>query len=200
MRTFALVAAASVAAAAAMLLGGCASEASTTSEPSSPTTVVEAPDPSSGPGTSAPPQRPNATVVRVIDGDTIEVDAGDQRERVRLIGIDTPESVDPRRPVACFGKEASAHTDSVLPRGTPVVLVRDVEARDRYGRLLAYVYRASDGLFVNLALARDGYATTLTYPPNVAHAEELRAAVAEARAGGLGLWGACSDFGVPADR
>ena len=73
-------------------------------------------------------------------------------ERVRLIGIDTPETVDPRKPVQCFGKEASDHTKALLPAGTAVRLERDAEARDRYDRLLAYVYRASDGLFVNLEL------------------------------------------------
>lgn len=70
-------------------------------------------------------------------------------------------------------------------------LVRDVEARDRYGRLLAYVYRLPDGLFVNLALAAEGYATTLTFPPNVAHAKDLGAVTQQARDAGLGLWQRC---------
>jgi len=141
----------------------------------------------------------NATVDRVVDGDTIRVAAaGGRSERVRLIGVDTPETKDPRRPVQCFGKEASAFTTKLLPRSTRVRLVRDVEGRDRYGRLLAYVYRARDGLFVNLALAEGGYARTLTIPPNVAHADEFVAAAADARDAGRGLWSACGGGHVPA--
>jgi micrococcal nuclease len=136
---------------------------------------------------------PGTAVVRqVVDGDTLTVEIGGVEERVRLLGIDTPESVDPRRPVECFGKEAARRTAELLPRGTRVRLVRDVEARDQYRRLLAYVYRADDNLFVNLALVRDGYANVLTYPPNVAHADEFVAAAASARAGRRGLWRACS--------
>ena len=90
-----------------------------------------------------PPGQPgSATVTRVIDGDTIVVALGGHDERVRLIGIDTPETVSPVKPVQCYGKQASNHTKALLPPGTAVRLVRDVEARDVYGRLLAYVYRA----------------------------------------------------------
>ncbi len=135
----------------------------------------------------------NATVVRVVDGDTLVADVGGAEERVRLIGIDTPESVKQGSPVECFGKEASQRTKELLPDGTRIRLVLDVEKRDRYERLLAYVYRASDGLFVNLALAADGYAGLLTYPPNVAHTDDFRKAVADARAAGTGLWAACAD-------
>lgn len=134
-----------------------------------------------------------ARVVRVVDGDTVVVELAGREERVRLIGVDTPESVDPRRPVECFGKEAAAFTESLLPEGTPVRLVRDVEARDRYDRLLAYVYRAADDLFVNAELVRQGYAQPLTIPPNVAHAEQFVALAAEARAEARGLWSACDD-------
>jgi micrococcal nuclease len=132
-----------------------------------------------------------ATVVRIVDGDTIVVGIAGGDEHVRLIGIDTPESVDPRRPVECFGKEAAARTAELVPPGSEVRLVRDVEARDRYGRLLAYVYRASDGLFVNLALAEEGYAAVATFPPNVAHVDDFRAAAARARESARGLWRAC---------
>lgn len=130
-------------------------------------------------------------MVRHVDGDTIVVRIRNDEVRVRLIGINTPESVDPRRPVQCFGREASAHLDEMLPPGTPLRLVRDVEARDRYDRLLAYVYRAADGLFVNLAQIEDGYARVYTFPPNVAHVDELRAAERNARETGAGLWSAC---------
>lgn len=133
-------------------------------------------------------------VARVVDGDTLVVampGAGD--EKVRLIGIDTPESVDPRRPVECFGKEASARLAALLPVGTEVRLERDVEGRDRYGRLLAYVYRSSDATFVNLALAEEGYAQPLSIPPNIAYATRFAAAAAAAREAGRGLWSACPD-------
>ena len=146
-----------------------------------------------GGGSSGPALGPGEAVVkRVVDGDTIVVHLGGRDERVRLIGIDTPETVDPRKPVQCFGKEAAAHTKDLLPAGTIVRLERDVEARDRYDRLLAYVYRVSDNLFVNLALAHDGYAQMLTIPPNVAYVDQIRAAVADARNAGRGLWAACA--------
>jgi micrococcal nuclease len=140
----------------------------------------------------------SATVTRVIDGDTIVVSLGGHDERVRLIGIDTPETVSPVKPVQCYGKQASNHTKALLPPGTVVRLVRDVEARDVYGRLLAYVYRGSDGLFVNLELAADGFASLLTYPPDVAHADQFRDAVTGARQRDVGLWRTCGGPGVPA--
>jgi micrococcal nuclease len=149
-----------------------------------------APRPTSAPvGPTAVPA--NATVVRVVDGDTVDVSIGGRRERVRLIGIDTPETKDPNRPVECYGPEASALTEALLPPGTAVRLERDVEPRDDYGRLLAYIYRGSDGLFVNLDLARRGAAAVLSIRPNVAHAGEIAAAVDEARRDHRGRWGAC---------
>jgi micrococcal nuclease len=152
---------------------------------------------------ASPDADPSATtgtpVVReVVDGDTIVVRLHDTDEKVRLLGIDTPETKDPRKPVQCFGKEASAHTAELLPPGTEVHLVRDVEDRDRYDRILAYVYRAQDGLFVNLELARGGFADLLTYPPNVAHTSDFQGAVAEARREQRGLWQACGGPGRPA--
>jgi micrococcal nuclease len=137
-------------------------------------------------------------VVEVVDGDTIDVEVAGRTEHVRLIGIDTPETKDPRTPVECFGAEASARTAELLPPGTEVRLVSDVEERDRYDRLLAYVYRVDDGLFVNLALAREGYADQLTIAPNVAHTAELRAAISEARREQRGLWPACGGIDTPA--
>lgn len=129
-----------------------------------------------------------ATVERVVDGDTIVLVGG---ERVRLIGVDTPETKDPRKAVQCFGVEASAHTTGLLPSGTPVRIVHDVERRDRYGRTLAYVYREADGLFVNADLVANGYAQILTIPPNVAHVDEFRALQTGARDTNRGLWGSC---------
>jgi micrococcal nuclease len=151
-------------------------------------------------GPAAPPATvvaANATVTATVDGDTIEVRIDGRRETVRLIGIDTPETRDPWRPVMCFGPEATAFVAATVPVGTAVRLERDIEARDAYDRLLAYVYRASDGLFVNLELARQGYAEALRIAPNTAHAASIRAAVADARAARQGLWGECDSFGQP---
>lgn len=133
-----------------------------------------------------PPGLPGV-VTRHVDGDTLRVDG----VPVRLIGIDAPETVRPGSPVACFGPEASAALARLLPLGTRVHLVPDVSAQDRYGRRLAYVYRAGDGLFVNLELVRSGFATVYTVPPDVARAPDLLAAERAARAAGAGLWGGC---------
>ena len=139
-----------------------------------------------------------ARVTRVVDGDTLEVDLAGHDEKVRLLGIDTPETHHPTKPVQCFGAEASEHTAELLPAGTEVRLERDDEERDDYGRLLAYVYRSSDGLFVNLDLVQQGYASLLTIRPNVAHLTDLTAAESAARAHDLGLWGRCGGPGRPA--
>jgi micrococcal nuclease len=149
------------------------------------------PAPPLGTARAAGPQAGDAIVERVVDGDTIVVALGRRDERIRLIGIDTPETVSPTKPVQCYGPQASRHTKALLPHGTRVRLVRDVDERDVYGRLLAYVYRLPDGLFVNLELAADGFAALLTYPPNVAHRSQLVAAVAAAQQRRLGLWGHC---------
>ena len=144
------------------------------------------------PSTAAAPTSPlAATVVKVIDGDTIDLRFGGTIERVRLIGIDTPETVKPNTPVQCYGPEASAHTKSLLPKGTAVTVERDLEPRDTYGRLLLYVHRAADQLFVNLDLAQGGFARALTIPPNTAHQADFAAAIDLARSGKVGLWGAC---------
>jgi endonuclease YncB( thermonuclease family) len=131
----------------------------------------------------------------VVDGDTIDVELDVRprhRERVRLIGIDTPETVKPDTPVQCYGPQAHERTAALLPPGTRVRLERDLEARDAYDRLLAYVVRASDGLFVNRQLVSEGFAHTLRIEPNTAHAAELAAAATAAERADLGLWGACS--------
>ena len=94
--------------------------------------------------------------------------------------------------MGCFGHEASRFTASLLPGGTVVRLVGDAEPDDQYGRLLAYVYRRADGLFVNAELVRRGYAAVLTIPPNVAHTDEFVALAADARRAGRGLWSACA--------
>lgn len=129
-------------------------------------------------------------VVKVVDGDTIHVQVGSTREKVRYIGVDTPETKHPRKPVQCFGQKASDFNERLVG-GETVRLVRDVEERDRYGRLLAYVHRTRDGLFVNAELARLGYAQPLTIAPNVRFAERFAALAQDARHAGRGLWSAC---------
>ena len=137
-----------------------------------------------------------AAVTHVVDGDTVELAfAGGRLERARLLGVDTPETVKPDAPVQCYGPEASARTKDLLAPGTVVLVQRDAEARDRYGRLLVYLWRQSDGLFVNASLVGDGYARTLSIAPNTAHRVDLSAAAANARTVGVGLWGNCSSEG-----
>lgn len=136
-----------------------------------------------------------ATVVRVVDGDTVDLKVGRGTERARLLGIDTPETVKPGAPIDCYGPEASARTKALLPKGTEVRLTRDAEARDRYGRLLVYLALATDGTFVNRLLLEEGYARPLSIAPNEAHRAELGAASAEAQQAGRGLWGACPPDG-----
>ncbi len=134
---------------------------------------------------------PNAVVLDVIDGDTVEVDLSGRRTTVRLIGIDTPEKTGGYLPAECGGDEATQRLAELLPPGTEVLLQRDVELQDRYGRLLAYVYRASDGLFLNLYLTLDGFAGTMHLEPNTEHRDVLDAAEAEARAERRGIWAKC---------
>jgi micrococcal nuclease len=130
-------------------------------------------------------------IVRVVDGDTVRVRLDGRSEPVRYIGIDTPESQKPDTPVQCFARRAEAENARLVTRER-VRLVFDVERRDRFGRLLAYVYRVRDGVFVNAALVRGGFARTLTIPPNVRFAERFAALAADARRAGRGLWSACA--------
>lgn len=131
-----------------------------------------------------------AFVIKVVDGDTIELENG---QTVRLIGIDTPETKDPRRPVGCFGKEAANETKSLL-LDKNVILQKDVSETDKYGRLLRYVYLPVDNdqiLFVNDYLVREGFAKVLTYPPDVKYTEQFLQAQREARENKRGLWSMC---------
>jgi len=142
----------------------------------------------------------STTVSAVIDGDTVIVEfAGGAKEIVRLLGVDTPETVDPNRPVQCFGAEASTYVATLIPPGTEVRLERDVEARDHFGRLLAYIYRRSDDLFINRDLLRLGFADLSIYPPNDTYATDLQTVTTSARTQALGLWGACGGPDVPLD-
>lgn len=131
-----------------------------------------------------------AVVSKVVDGDTIDLANG---QIVRFIGIDTPETVDPRRPVGCFGKEASNETKSLLT-GREIILQKDVSEVDKYKRLLRYIFLPlEDGqtLFVNDYLVREGFAKVLTYPPDIKYNEEFRQAEKEAKENRRGLWGKC---------
>jgi micrococcal nuclease len=147
--------------------------------------------PASISSTVAPALAINATMISVVDGDTIDVNINGRRERVRLIGIDTPETKKPNTAVQCYGPEATKFTKSLLPSDMPLHLERDVVGRDDYGRVLAYVYVAGDGEFVNMTIIGKGYARPLTIPPNSAHANEFIEAARIAQAGNIGLWARC---------
>jgi micrococcal nuclease len=133
----------------------------------------------------------SATVKRVVDGDTIEIAIGGKTERVRLIGVDTPETKHPTKGVECYGPEASAYTEQLLPKGTALRVERDIEARDKYGRLLLYVYTADSNVFVNLDLVMNGYARPMVFEPNTAHKADFAQAATQAELRNVGLWQAC---------
>jgi micrococcal nuclease len=123
-------------------------------------------------------------VTKVIDGDTFWIDG---KEKVRLIGIDAPESRNTgRKKIGYFGKEAKLHLQEFL-MGKKVQLKFDVTERDRYQRLLAYVY-LEDGTFLNAELVKQGYATVYTVPPNVQYADLFLEMQREARENDRGLW------------
>jgi endonuclease YncB( thermonuclease family) len=128
------------------------------------------------------------SVAHVIDGDTI---VGRNVGKVRLIGINTPELRAGRSSVGCFGSEAAQRMRELLPEGTAIQLRLDVERHDKYGRLLAYVYREGDGVFVNATLVEEGYAMVATIPPNVAHVNQLLDLQSRARDSQRGLWSRC---------
>ncbi|MDA0365310.1 MAG: thermonuclease family protein [Chloroflexi bacterium] len=173
--------------------------ASASASPASPLTATatraaavptESPTTAGAASTAVPaPPGEHATVTRVVDGDTIEVQLDGTIERVRFILVDTPEVYGG---VECFGREASAFTAGLLPVGIAVWLERDVSERDRYRRLLRYVYLA-DGQMVNELILAEGFASVATYPPDLKHLDRLRAAEAVARDLQRGLWTTCSD-------
>jgi len=132
--------------------------------------------------------RVGAQVVRVVDGDTAQMEVDGGEEGVRFIGVDTPESVAPGQPVECFGKKASRFTTGLI-EGERVTLRFGAERRDRYNRLLAYVYLGDR--FVNAELVRLGYARTLEIAPNVDFAERFAELQQHAANAGRGLWGVC---------
>jgi len=150
---------------------------------------------------SRPAQLMPAFVTRIVDGDTVDTSvAGRGRERIRLLGIDTPEvyesekldrdaqqSGQSREAIQALGRVASEYTRRHLD-GKDVGLELDVQQRDRYGRLLAHIWLV-DGTLFNLQILRDGYAQILTIPPNVKYTDLFLACQREAREQGRGLWG-----------
>lgn len=132
-----------------------------------------------------PERLEEATVVDAVDGDTVDVRLDHRTERVRLIGVDTPELHDPRPAVRQLAREAARFTRTHLV-GRRVGLELDVQTHDRYGRLLAYVW--SSGRLYNLVLLEEGYARVLTVPPNVRYAERFLACERLSRAERRGLW------------
>lgn len=138
-------------------------------------------------------QKEQGRVIRAIDGDTLEIEYQGKATKLRYIGINAPESVDPRRGTQCFGKE-SAKENQRLTENKLVYLVRDISDTDKFGRLLRYVYlKLDDGqfLFINDYLVREGFATNYTYPPDVSYSEQFKLAEKEARENKRGLWGNC---------
>jgi len=170
----------------AALASACAVNTNPGQTSAEPNTITNATTESGTPTLEA-----NATVVFVVDGDTVEVDIDGVQESVRFIGIDTPEKTGGFRDAECYGDEASARMQELLGPGDEVYLELDIEARDRFDRLLAYVYRAEDALFLNHTMVLEGWAATLVFEPNTLYAESFEAAEAAARAAGIGLWGAC---------
>lgn len=134
------------------------------------------------------PTAPLFLVIKVVDGDTIKVDIDGKYETVRMIGVDAPESVDPRQSVQCFGKEAASYAGDILS-GKHIQLERDPAQgdRDKYKRLLRYVF-LEDGTNVNELLIREGYAHEYTYRIPYKYQKEFRGAELEARKDGRGLW------------
>lgn len=135
-----------------------------------------------------PETKARGRVIRVVDGDTVIVRSGQAKLRVRMIGVDTPESVKPGTPVQCYGKEASAATSAAL-LNKKVTLIYDVERTDRYERDLAYIERA--GKDHGAWLLRRGYARTLEIAPNTRRAEKYARLERRAKRRAEGLWGAC---------
>jgi micrococcal nuclease len=136
-------------------------------------------------GDSVELENNSARVIRVIDGDTFEIETG---EKVRLIGVDAPESVHPSKEDECYGETSSKVLEELI-EGELVYLEKDVSETDRYGRLLRYVY--FDGQSVNQYLVKEGFAFASSFPPDVKKQELLTVLQTKARTEGKGLWSSC---------
>lgn len=160
--------------------------------PSSEAGLIESPRPVDISQSNAIPSSTLYEVVRVIDGDTIEVMYEGEKHVVRYIGVDTPETVHPSKPVECMGKEASAYNASLVA-GKQVRLETDISDTDKYSRLLRYVY--ADDMMVNEMLVKEGFANVITYPPDVKYNKHFLVLEQEARARKRGLWSeVCADY------
>lgn len=180
----------------ALVVSGCGliDDASTSDADQPAQTAVTARTPSStesGSATTDGSLEPNAEVLFIVDGDTVEVDIDGVQESIRFIGIDTPEKTGGFRDAECFGDEASERMRQLISPGDGVYLELDEEARDRFDRLLAYVYRADDGEFLNLVMVEEGFAAAFPFEPNTLYADVFDDAEDNARDLGLGLWGVC---------
>lgn len=133
----------------------------------------------------SPKNEEEVKVIRVIDGDTIEIEGG---VKVRYIGVDTPEVVDPRTVPQCYGAEASVE-NRALVEGKSVKLEKDISETDKYGRLLRYVFTGD--IFVNEHLVRQGFAYSSSYPPDIKYQNQFTEAQKEASTNNRGLWNAC---------
>lgn len=158
-----------------------------TSKPPAPQVATVNPSPTQGEQLGV--RREAVKVSRVIDGDTVELADG---RRVRYIGIDTPETVDPRKAVQCFGKQASDQNRELV-EGKEVELEKDISETDKYGRLLRYIYIGD--VFVNDYLIRQGFAHASSYPPDIKYQSQFQEAEKEARENNRGLWNACGGSG-----
>ena len=184
----------------ALVAAGCGAS----SDPGQPPVAAD-PGPTPAGGTSGV-TLPNAAsqrgevlrgpLVYVSDGDTIGVRLGGAVQRVRLLGIDSPETKDPDEPVACYGPQSSARAQALMPRGTPITLVTDPtqDRIDKFGRLLAYVFRTGQPLPINQQLVADGAARVYVFRRNrpPLRIGAFRRAETAAKAAKRGLWGACS--------
>ena len=139
------------------------------------------------------------TVVEVIDGDTVTINIGSRAERVRLLGIDAPETVHPTVPEQCFGAEASAALRTLLPPGTEVAIERDEQARDHFGRLLLYLFLPAESIAVNVWMVENGYADVSLYEPNVYYRSQLAGAKRSALQAKQGLWSVCDGPDQPVE-
>ncbi len=163
--------------------------------------AVASSTPTSAPIISGPAATPQialteASLVRVIDGDTIDVSIAGQTKRVRFIGVDSPET---NGAPICYGAEATAHAQHLLDEvGGKMWLEKDVSEIDRYSRLLRYIWLDPDrGRMLDELMVEDGYAQVSTYPPDVKYVDRFIEAEHIAKAEGRGLWGACEYFGAP---
>ena len=141
-----------------------------------------------------PNQLEKAKVEKIIDGDTIELTTG---QKVRYIGVNTPETRHPQKGVECFGKEAKERNKELL-EGKDIYMKKDISETDRYGRLLRFIYlpkpnATNEALFVNQYLVEQGYAYTISYPPDISKNEVFRQNQQFAETNNLGLWKECEN-------